>query len=106
MTNHPKQTTDTILMVSPDSFSFNNETAGSNTFQNKINGDEKSLREKVLKEFNDIVNLLRANGVNVIVLNHVSKPLPDAVFLNNWFSTDGNGNIIIYPLLIENRRKE
>src|SRR5438552_18235574 len=104
--SNSKQTTDTILMVSPDSFSFNNETAGSNSFQSEFDSNENELKVKVLNEFNKMVSLLRANGVNVIVLNLVSKPLPDAVFSNNWFSSDDNGVIIIYPLLTENRRKE
>ena len=53
-----------------------------------------------------MVNLLKTNNVNVIVINHAHESLPDAVFPNNWFSTDYKGNIIIYPLLTANRREE
>lgn len=32
--------------------------------------------------------------------------VPDAVFPNNWFSTDIDGSIYLYPMLAENRTAE
>ncbi|MGE4553301.1 MAG: hypothetical protein AB7D57_09320, partial [Desulfovibrionaceae bacterium] len=39
----PRQTTDTVIMVSPDHFGFNAETAGSNAFQHAA--DDNTLRQ-------------------------------------------------------------
>jgi len=58
------------------------------------------------------VELLRSNGVNVIVFDKSTiKELenvktPDAVFPNNWFVTDHEGNVYVFPLACENRRAE
>jgi hypothetical protein len=51
---------------------------------------------------------LRSAGVNVLVLE---KPpglpqLPDAVFPNNWFATDEEGRVYIFPMCTKNRRAE
>ncbi len=32
--------------------------------------------------------------------------LPDAVFPNNWISTDTEGNVILYPMYAKNRSME
>lgn len=32
--------------------------------------------------------------------------LQDAVFPNNWISTDSRGNIILYPMFAESRNQE
>ncbi len=97
------QTTDTVIMIEPEYFGFNAETAHSNFFQNNQN-NSNSILEKAKNEFFSAVNTLKDNGVKVIVLK--SNPeTPDAVFPNNYFSTHKD-NLIIYPMLTENRRKE
>ncbi len=103
----PAQTTSSILMVSPDTFAYNTQTAGSNSFQNKPEYDVPTLREKVLAEFNGITEKLMNLGIDVYVLGLDSETdLPDAVFPNNWFSTYEDGTVMLFPMLSENRRLE
>ncbi|MBL8016069.1 MAG: amidinotransferase, partial [Ignavibacteria bacterium] len=64
----PAQTTSSILMVSPDTFSYNTQTAGSNSFQNKPEFDLPALRKKVLEEFNGMTEKLMNHGIDVYVL--------------------------------------
>lgn len=101
-----RQLTDTIIMVSPDSFASNPETAESNVFQNQIDKSAQEINSEAIREFNSMAETLRANGVNVIVLSNKDKNLPDAVFPNNWFSTHEDGTLVIYPMLSPLRRKE
>ena len=67
-----------------------------------------------MKEFNDAVNILTNKGVDIIVIKYEENKkddfdlidLPDAVFPNNWISTDSQGNIILYPMYAKSRNKE
>lgn len=100
-----RQTTDTVVMVSPDQFSSNPETANSNAFQRSLPGSNLQLRAKAQIEFWRSVEKLDAAGVGVLVLQ--SPPnTPDAVFPNNWFWTDDQGQLYTFPLASENRRAE
>jgi len=100
------QLTSTIVMVSPDQFGFNPETAKTNVFQNRPN-DEKQTRDRALEEFKTMVKTLQANNIVVNVLNSRSDVItPDAVFPNNWFSSHEEGIVVLYPLLAKNRRLE
>lgn len=103
----PNQLTNSILMVFPESFGYNHETAVSNTFQTSTDESPKAIRDKAVKEFNAMVDTIKQNGVDVFVLGNDSEDeLPDAVFPNNWFSTYEDGTIILFPMLTPNRRKE
>ena len=103
----PSQLTNKILMVSPDTFGYNNETANSNFYQKQSGEDIETLREKAVNEFNNMVEVLNANGVDVFVSGIDSEDdLPDAVFPNNWFATYGGGTVVYFPMLSEVRRKE
>ncbi len=104
MNNH--QTTSTILMVRPVNFGFNEQTAGSNAFQNR-NTEQQQVQDKALKEFNAMVAKLRDNGVEVIVIQDTPEPhTPDSIFPNNWVSFHHDGNVFLYPMMAENRRLE
>lgn len=94
-----------LLMVSPDHFGYNQETAESNSFQKNIVDSE--LTKKAIEEFNGMVSLLRKNGIEIITFSSPkNNHCPDAVFPNNWISTHSDGKIIIYPMLTPNRRAE
>lgn len=102
----PSQITDSIIMVSPDTFGHNSQTAGSNSFQS-LAGDSGYARSKAIEEFNNMVETLTTSGVRVFVLgNDSEEDLPDAVFPNNWFATYEDGTVILFPMLTENRRLE
>lgn len=102
-----QQTTSCILMVSPDSFGYNIQTAGSNSFQNKPEFDPDTLRKKALEEFKGMTKKLTGEGVDILVLsNDTEYDVPDAVFPNNWFATYEDGTVMLFPMLSENRRLE
>ncbi|WP_054851721.1 citrulline utilization hydrolase CtlX [Olleya sp. ITB9] len=102
-----KQTTNTILMIRPVNFRMNEETAVNNYFQEEIDLKNAEINEKATLEFDAFVEKLKAVGVNVIVEND-DKALntPDSVFPNNWVSFHENGDVAMYPMFAENRRRE
>jgi len=65
------------------------------------------VQDKALREFDQMVAVLRENGVKVIVIDDTTEPhTPDSIFPNNWVSFHGDGNIFLYPMMAENRRLE
>ena len=99
------QTTSTVFMVKPVCFGFNEQTAGNNAFQKE--GFGKGAQEKALAEFNEFVDLLKNNEINVVVAEDTLEPkTPDSIFPNNWFSTHQDGILVLYPMFAENRRAE
>ncbi|RMB56330.1 amidinotransferase [Dokdonia sinensis] len=102
-----RQITNNILMIRPVQFRMNEQTAVNNYFQEDINLRNAAINERAQKEFDSFVEKLREKGVNVIVENDDEKgDTPDSVFPNNWVSFHESGNVAIYPMFAENRRKE
>ncbi|MGY5848216.1 citrulline utilization hydrolase CtlX [Salegentibacter sp. HM20] len=100
-----RQITDTILMVRPVAFRMNEQTAVNNYFQEAIN--DANVNEKAQEEFDAFAKKLRSVGVNVIVVDDVKEDdTPDSIFPNNWVSFHESGDIALYPMFAENRRKE
>ena len=98
------QTTDTVLMIEPVAFGFNEQTAVNNYFQVQQEGN---VQDKALKEFNDFVEKLRAKDINVITIKDTFEPkTPDSIFPNNWVSFHADGKVVLYPMFAENRRLE
>lgn len=109
-TTAQKQSTNAVVMVSPDSFQFNSQTADTNAFQKQM-PLVVSATETALREFHEMVATLRAHNIRVLVLpSRTDCITPDAVFPNNWFSThvtpDGLEVVVLYPMLAESRRAE
>ncbi len=100
------QTTNTLLMIRPVNFNFNEETAQNNFYQKRpIDNNYSSLM--AIKEFDNFVNILRNHGVNVVVFEDIiENKTPDSIFPNNWISTHLEGSVILYPMFAENRRRE
>ena len=93
-----------ILLIEPVGFRRNEETLSDNAFQtDEVNPNRQA---DVIREFVAFRNLLRENGIDVTVLIPPDASTPDAVFPNNWFSTDPSGRLIFYPMKAANRRKE
>jgi hypothetical protein len=103
-----KQTTSTLLMIQPAAFYFNEETAENNYYQDASKAVAKtSSQELALKEFNEFVDLLRANHIEVIVVpDLVENQTPDSIFPNNWVSFHEDGHVFLYPMYAKSRRKE
>jgi len=147
------RTTDTILMVRPYDFGFNEETGLDNQFQKRLDLSEREINTRANDEFQAMVDTLRAEGVTVLILEKpepdaksiyaksiyaksiyaksiyaksiyaksiyaksiyakstdgkkIPGKLPDAIFPNNWFSTEHDGTLITYPMAAMNRRHE
>lgn len=99
------QSTNHILMIRPVAFTFNTQTAISNSFQ-KANNDVNT-QQNALIEFDAFVNKLREVGVTVHVIDDTLEPhTPDSIFPNNWISFHENNWIGVYPMQAENRRTE
>ena len=100
------QSTSHILMIRPVNFGFNEETAGSNAFQNREAKDDDA-NTKAQQEFDGMVSALCANGVDVTVIDDTPEPYtPDSIFPNNWVSFHADGEVYLYPMQAENRRLE
>ena len=102
------QTTKNILMVRPSNFTFNSDTASSNSFQSTIDSlDEEEIKQKALSEFETLAATLKSKGVNVFVFDDTPNPIkPDAIFPNNWVTFHPDGTVILYPMFAFNRRDE
>ncbi len=101
------QTTNTILMIRPINFRMNEQTAVNNYFQEELDLKNSEINKKAQSEFDAFVEKLRGVGVNVIVENDdIINDTPDSIFPNNWVSFHENGDVALYPMFAENRRKE
>lgn len=101
------QTTNTILMIRPVNFRMNEQTAVNNYFQEDLDIKNSEINAKAQAEFDAFVEKLRAVGVNVIVEDDDKvNDTPDSIFPNNWVSFHENGDVALYPMFAENRRKE
>lgn len=96
------------LLIRPASFGYNIETAASNSYQQFPEPRELALvQQKAQEEFDGLVEAMRTQGVDVLVLEDGKEPPKTcAVFPNNWFSTHSGGKLILYPMLSQNRRLE
>lgn len=102
-----KQITNTLLMIRPVAFRMNEETAVNNYFQEDLDLKNSEINKKAQVEFDTFVSKLRAVGVNVLVEDDdLLMDTPDSIFPNNWVSFHANGDIGIYPMFAENRRRE
>ena len=108
------QTTDKVLMIRPVRFSYNSQTAVNNAFQESGIPEELSQRQ-ALKEFDAYVEMLRNEGIEVMVVEDTATPhTPDSIFPNNWLSLHsadeladvGSRVVVLYPMFAENRRAE
>ncbi|CEN47667.1 conserved hypothetical protein [Capnocytophaga canis] len=94
-------------MIRPVRFRMNEETAINNYFQEEIELKNEEINNKAQQEFDAFVQKLENIGVNVIVVDDIyEQNTPDSVFPNNWISFHQNGNIALYPMFAENRRRE
>ncbi|MFC5044249.1 citrulline utilization hydrolase CtlX [Aquimarina hainanensis] len=94
-------------MIRPVQFRMNEQTAVNNYYQEDGGILAATANSKAQQEFDAFVEALKKVGVHVIVVNDdPAHDTPDAVFPNNWVSFHENGDIGLYPMFAENRRKE
>uniref|UniRef100_A0A383VAN1 Amidinotransferase n=1 Tax=Tetradesmus obliquus TaxID=3088 RepID=A0A383VAN1_TETOB len=113
------QSTNSVLMVPPTAFGFNEQAAQDNSFMTAAEQPQKdsSLTAEVCSEFAELHRQLTdVAGVNVkLFQHHLRHGTPDAVFPNNWFSThtavEAAGGVsrptqVLYPMKCPNRAAE
>lgn len=94
-------------MVQPVSFGFDDQTAQTNTFQNKLTIEANEVTQRALEEFDRFVGRLRQHDIEVTVFrDEPTPPKPNAVFPNNWLSMWPDGRLFLYPMATESRRTE
>ncbi|MCX6296436.1 MAG: arginine deiminase-related protein [Bacteroidetes bacterium] len=95
-------------MIRPVRFGFNAQTAQSNSFQQNIDKENvEAIQSKALEEFYAFSDMLILNGIDVIFYEDTVLPhTPDSIFPNNWISFHENNELVLYPMLAENRRLE
>lgn len=93
-----------VVMVRPHHFSSNPQTMLDNAFQRVC-----LSKNQALQAYNEVTNaaeLLKKHGISLHLFEDEQTQTPDSVFPNNWFSTHASGELIIYPMFVENRRLE
>jgi hypothetical protein len=107
--SHIPRTADAVVMVRPRDFGFNDETGEDNTFQNRLDVPAAEINRRANIEFQNTADRLRTEGIEVLILEpreDSGLKSPDAVFPNNWFSTECDGTLVVYPMMAPNRRAE
>ena len=96
-----------LMMIRPQHFGFDPASAASNAFQHNEGADDvKEITADAISEFDTAVEKLRAQGLDIVVIQDTDKPhKPNAVFPNNWISFHDDC-VLLYPMMAENRRWE
>ncbi|MFX0540413.1 citrulline utilization hydrolase CtlX [Roseovarius sp. S4756] len=95
-----------VVMIRPNRFHPNPETAADNRFQSRPTLTEVEVAQAAADEFDAAAARLRAEGVGVHVFQDDRDDTPDSVFPNNWFSTHPGGHVAVYPMFVPSRRRE
>ena len=94
-------------MIRPHHFTPNAATSADNGFQaqrSDLSADEIAARAQA--EMTAAAEALDAAGVTVHLFEDDTRETPDSVFPNNWFSTHPGGQVAVFPMCSENRRRE
>lgn len=97
-----------VVMVRPQRFRPNAETAVDNAFQvDAVATGSMVTAAQAYEEVTRAVARLRDEGVRVHLFEDAGdQDTPDSVFPNNWFSTHADGRVALYPMCAPNRRRE
>ena len=102
-----QQCADAVLMIRPQAFGYNPETASTNSFQQPQGADTRDPCAAARREFEELLRALVSEGVSVCSVEDSATPAkPDAVFPNNWLSFHDDGTLVLYPLQSASRRCE
>jgi hypothetical protein len=103
-----RQCASTVLMVAPHDFAFNEESSHDNEFQQRPSESTATIRALATAEFEAMVAELRRNDIGVVIPEprQQGPQTPDAVFPNNWFATERDGTVLLFPMFPVCRRLE
>ncbi len=104
--NKPSQSPNAIFMVRPSHFGYNAQTANSNAFQTVVASKNSEISVKARFEFDGLHQKLEMAGIKSFIFEENNIKTPDAIFPNNWISFHPSGEVILYPMMAENRRLE
>lgn len=94
-------------MIRPVNFGYNAQTAVNNAFQTQDQGDNLTIHQSALKEFDAFIEKLQSNDIDILVVQDTESPhTPDSIFPNNWVSFHEDGSLVLYPMFAKNRRLE
>jgi hypothetical protein len=100
-----EQSSDTVLIIVPQNFGLNPETAETNEFQGQTT--DSAVAEKARTETENLIQRLEEEGVHVIRVEDKPENIcPDAVFSNNWLGLHPGKKCVIYKMQSPLRRKE
>ena len=97
------QSSNSLVLVKPASFGYDDISAKTNTFQS--NNNSKKLFDLVKKEHFELTKLLDKNNIAFQILNS-SKECLDGIFPNNWVITYIDKTYDLFSMLNPNRRLE
>ena len=108
----PPQSVSHIMVMEPTAFMANSQTKETNSYQddNPEGKDQLSTIQAMAKvEFRNLRDRLVEYGV-VVTSTLGQDACPDDIFCNNWLSThigtNGRRQMVLYPMLADNRRTE
>ena len=96
------QNTNQLLMIKPKQFYAFEETASKNSFQQIIDLNNDPIQFL----FNNCVELLNQNEIEVVVIESEVVDSPDVLVPNNWVTINHDGTAVNYPMLTKNRKRE
>ena len=92
-------------MMEPAGFHSNPQTMETNTYQADDPDDISSIQMQAVQEFRGLRDKLIEQGI-IVVTALGCKESPDDIFCNNWIATLADFQMVLYPMLAENRRIE
>ncbi len=99
-----RQSTNHVMMIKPAEFYANPQTAETNAYQAEGGAANDQILAAALVEYEGYKQVLTDNGVKVTEgMGIVGSP--DMIF-PNWFFTHESGELILCPMLNENRQAE
>lgn len=99
------QSSNHLFMIEPAGFYDNPQTKDTNSYQTrKATKTPREIQSNALLEFRIYRDMLVEKGVMVTTAKG-NPDCPDDIF-PNWFSTHPTGQMVIYPMMNENRQWE
>lgn len=93
------------MMMEPARFHSNPQTMETNSYQAPDPNNIDPVHQQAVIEYRRFRDRLVEAGV-IVVSTLGQAASPDDIFCNNWVATLAGGQMVLYPMLAENRRIE
>jgi hypothetical protein len=102
-----RQNARAIVLIRPNYFGYNPETARDNTFMTEPSESGDHVAVFARREFDAFALALSDAGMEVAILADQAHVIcPDAIFPNNWVTTYQSGLVVAHPMAVPSRRTE